>query len=96
LIATPNQQHILRRPVLLRGALAIVTNVERDAVDASSARDEARMQRTAKSCGPDTPALVSSFAEIIRESDGGKKPVTGESSKETVKTIARGRPECFR
>ena len=24
------------------------------------------------------------------------KPVTGESMKETVKTIAQGRPECFR
>ena len=24
------------------------------------------------------------------------KPVTGESSKETVKTIAQGRPDCLR
>jgi hypothetical protein len=25
-----------------------------------------------------------------------KQPFTGESTKETVKTIAQGRPECFR
>jgi hypothetical protein len=25
-----------------------------------------------------------------------RKPVTGESTKETVKTIAQGRPDCFR
>jgi hypothetical protein len=38
----------------------IVTIAERDAVDADSADNERRVTRTAKSCGPDTPTLVSS------------------------------------
>ena len=43
-----------------RGALANVTNAGQDAVDARSAQDEGALLRTAKSCGPDTPTLVSS------------------------------------
>ena len=43
------------------GRLAIVTDAGRDAVDADGAIDERRLRRTAKSCGPDTPTLVSSF-----------------------------------
>jgi hypothetical protein len=37
---TPKQRHIFAHPVLLRGALAIVTNVGRVAVDADVATDE--------------------------------------------------------
>ena len=48
--------------------------------------------RTAKSCGPDAPTLASSLAETIREATVAKSPVTGESTKEAVKTIARGMP----
>jgi hypothetical protein len=60
-----------------------------------------RSPHTAKSCGPDIPTLMSS----LRDGDVGpggpdtprrrwwqKSPVTRESSKETVKTIARGMP----
>jgi predicted class III extradiol MEMO1 family dioxygenase len=36
----PNHWHIFAHPVLLRGALAIVTNVGRVAVDADVATDE--------------------------------------------------------
>jgi hypothetical protein len=32
----------------------------------------------------------------LHAGDGDKKPVTGESSKEPVKTIAQGRPEAIR
>jgi hypothetical protein len=67
-----------------RGALAIVTNAGRDAVDAaafcvrrdrragrktcerSTARGREMLQRTAKSCGPDTPTLVSSSRRLSR------------------------------
>jgi len=56
---TPNQGHINDHPVPLRGALAIVTNEGRVAVDAK-VRKTRRMTRTAKSCGPGTPLLVSS------------------------------------
>jgi hypothetical protein len=48
--------------------------------------------RTAKSCGPDAPTLVSSFAKQFARRRWQESPVTGESSKETVKTIARGMP----
>src|SRR6267154_3815310 len=55
--------------------------------------------RTAKSCGPDAPALASSWRKhvgptglrcALSASDGDNKPITGESTKEPVKTIACG------
>jgi hypothetical protein len=57
--------------------------------------DEQRVRRTAKSCGPDAPALASSL-QNHSQATVTIKPVTGESAKETVKTIAQGRPDCFR
>jgi hypothetical protein len=48
-----------------RGALAIVTDAGRDAMDADGVTDENTRLRTAKSCGPDASTLVSSFAEAI-------------------------------
>ena len=62
------------------------------------------MLRTAKSCGPDAPTLASSFAETLHTRPGRdapisaerrwqKSPVTGESAKETVKTIVQGKPD---
>jgi hypothetical protein len=49
--------------------------------------------RTAKSCGPDIPTLISSPEVMILTGDGGKKArLTRESTKEAVKTIAQGRP----
>jgi len=50
--------------------------------------------RTAKSCGPDTPTLVSSERNDLLH-DGARKPGPGESAKDTVKTIAQGRPDVF-
>ena len=63
--------------------------------------DERRLLRTAKSCGPDAPTLASSLrkasqpyrartSHIFRKRRWQESPVTGESSKETVKTIACG------
>jgi hypothetical protein len=64
LILTPNQPHILRHPVPHRGALAIVINVGAGCGGRGSVRRDKRgrmmLSRTAKSCGPDTPTLVSS------------------------------------
>jgi hypothetical protein len=64
------------------------------------------LQRTAKSCGPDAPTLASSSrrfgrpyraqANHIRGRRWQKSPVTGESAKETVKTIACGNAGRFR
>ena len=41
-------------------------------MDAGRATDE-RASRTAKSCGPDTPTLVSSRRETTFAGDGGNK-----------------------
>jgi hypothetical protein len=43
-----------------KGRIMIVANAGRDAVDAEGAFDEWRRKRTAKTCGPGTPTLVSS------------------------------------
>ena len=68
----------------------------RDAVDAAVREANAPM-RTAKSCGPDAPTLASSSREAnFSGATVTKSPVTGESSKETVKTIAQGRSDCLR
>src|SRR3954454_23157069 len=73
-----------------RGALAIVTDAGRDAMDAIvSTADERGRTRMAKSCGPDASTLASSFVQ--KQSDGdNQSPITGEITKETVKTIACG------
>jgi hypothetical protein len=79
------------------GRLAIVTDAGRDAVDADGAARRAAPMRTAKSCGPDVPTLA-----LTRDNASHcagtvtNKPVTGESTKETVKTIARGMPGVLR
>src|SRR5271169_5396729 len=44
-----------------RGVSRSSRTLRRDAMDALAAQDERRLKRTAKSCGPDTPTLVSSF-----------------------------------
>src|SRR4030088_1231052 len=50
------------------------------------------LTRTAKSCGPDAPTLASRPRRQLRRRRWQTSPVTGESTKETVKTIARGMP----
>ena len=60
----------------------VVTNVERNAVDADVPTDERQHLRTAKSCGPGAPMQAPRFAEReFCETDGGKRWFTGESSK---------------
>ena len=78
-------------PFLLRGRLAIVTNVERDAVDADGAFDEQRWMRTAKSCGPDASRSASTGG-LLSASDGVKKPDHRGEHEVAVKTIVRGMP----
>jgi hypothetical protein len=52
-------------------------------------QDDRRLRWTAKSCGPDAPTLVSSW-RVSRKRRWQPSMVTGESTKETVKTIACG------
>jgi hypothetical protein len=96
LISSPNHQQIPAHPVPARGAFRDRHGRwERDAVDAVGARDECTNKRTAKSCGPDIPTLISSGRQCLRIAacDGGNKArLTEEITKETVKTIARGMP----
>ena len=75
----------------------IVTNVGRDAVDAEFAKDERNRSRTAKSCGPDAPvAGVKLLGSKLLRGDGGKKADHRGEREVSRKTIAQGRPECFR
>jgi hypothetical protein len=63
----------------------------RDSAGRSCAQRSA-MWRTAKSCGPGTPGLVLSLAEIIREATVTNKVMdTGESTKQLLKPLRR---EC--
>ena len=72
----------------------------RKACERSTASGRQMLLRTAKSCGPDAPTLASSSRsrvgptglrqKHIRGRRWQKSPVTEESSKETVKTIACG------
>src|SRR3954468_9362085 len=57
-------RYIYRYPVPTRGALAIVTNAGRGAVDAGGALDERHFKRTAKTRGPDVPMLASTVATV--------------------------------
>jgi hypothetical protein len=61
-------------------------------MDTGGASDESAGLRTAKSCGPDAPTLASSRRRQLRRRGWQTSPVTRESAKETVKTIARGMP----
>ncbi len=64
-------------------------------MDAGARLTSALRLRTAKSCGPDASTLASSCREA---SFSGRRwqqsPITGESTKETVKTIACGNAGC--
>ena len=74
----------------VRGALAIVTDVGQDAVDAEGAEDGRHLRRTAKSCGPDASAVgvklggaiclatVSTKPDHRGEHEVSRKPSCGE------------------
>ena len=58
---------------------------------APRAPNDRHMWRTAKSCGPGTPGLVLSLAEMIREATVTNKVMdTGASTSISVNTIAQG------
>jgi hypothetical protein len=50
-------------------------------------RETGVVARTAKSCGLDTTMPVSESVGILAEVGGNRARLTGESTKETVKTI---------
>ena len=81
------------------GRIAIVTTREAGmrwtrSAERNFLRGRAVPSRTEKSCGPDTPTLVSSaHAYEARARREQQSPVPGESTKDTVKTIAQGMPD---
>ena len=94
----PNHFYISRHPRPHRGAFR--DRHERRAGDAMDAkarsakilRGRTALTRTAKSCGPDAPTMASSWWRQLHWRGWQKSPVTRESAKETVKTLARGMP----
>jgi hypothetical protein len=76
------------------GRFAIVTKRgAEDAVDATAQATNARSPRTAKSCGLDVSTLTSTLEKpTLLLGTVTTSPIAGESTKETVKTIARGMP----
>ncbi len=93
-----NQWFLFTRLASIRGTLAIVTNVGRDAVDAFGAQDECINKRTAKSCGPDVPTLVSSWRQCSRivADDGDNKPGSPRRSRRKPLKPLRREGRAFR
>src|SRR6476661_8659132 len=88
----------LSRPT--EGRFAIVINAGRDAVDAAASGERKRagrmmLMRTAKSCRSDAPMLASSLREEAQATVSNKPGHRGEHEV-SRKTIAQGRPGCFR
>jgi hypothetical protein len=82
----------LRRSAPARG-VRVVTNVERNAVDASCVVRRAARSRTAKSCGPGAPmqALSPSEAESFAKATVANAGSPGRA-RISCKTTAQGRP----
>ena len=94
----PNQLHLPRIPRFLRGAFRDRHGRwAREAMDASGAKDECAVTRTAKSCGPDASTLAFKLSTMLRIATATvtRSPITGESTKETVKTTRAGNAGMF-
>jgi hypothetical protein len=73
----PNHFYIFCHPALTKGRIAIVTDVGAGCGGRRRRVDEGADLRTAKSCGPDTPTLVSSLWRRLRKRRWQTSPVTG-------------------
>src|SRR5215212_8259859 len=78
-------------PASSEGRFAIVTDVERGMRWTCQHGRRTVLTRTAKSCGPGA-SMVASSLRLITQATVTTSPITGEITKETVKTIARGMP----
>jgi hypothetical protein len=80
-----------RHPASIRGAFRDRhERWVRDAVDAGGAFDESAVLRTAKSCGPDIPTLISSLRDDDLASDGDNKPGSpGRARRKPLKPLRR-------
>ena len=64
-------------------------------MDAGNAQDEARMMRSTKPCGPDTPMLVSTLGAQEPGGTVTKTPGTPRRARNKSSNIARGMPDVF-
>ncbi len=94
LILPPNQKHFPRCPASIRGAFRDRhERWVRDAVDALATQDGRRSKRTAKSCGPGIPTLMSSLRGDDLAGDGGKKARSpGRVRRKPLKPLRAGTP----
>src|SRR5580698_9415877 len=95
----PTQLLIPCHPVPREGALAIVTDVGAGSDGRGCAFDEQRVRRTAKSCGPDAPMAGVKFSgssRFLGATVTSKLWSRRGEHEISCKTIAQGRPECFR
>ena len=79
--------------------MAIVTDVGAGSGGRGCAFDEGRVKRTAKSCGPDAPMAGVKLAMMLSHHAGdGDKQAGSRRGEHDIsrKTIAQGRPDCFR
>jgi len=91
LLQKSNWGHIDCHPVPGRGALAIVANEGRVAVDAEAPLTRG-LTRTTKACGPDASVLASSSWDTsVSGTMVARKPITRESALYVVKPLRR---EC--
>ena len=60
-------------------------------MDAGSALDDGRKKRTAKSCGPDTPTLVSDWRVFLPTTVANKPGTPGRARRKPLKPL---RGEC--
>jgi hypothetical protein len=85
----------LGRPALLKeGRFAVVTNVGCGMRWTRRPADERCLSRTAKSCGPDTPTLVSSWRRCLRVTPmmvAIKPGSPGRARRKPLKPFARGK-----
>ncbi len=65
-------------------------------MDAEVPKDERRISRTAKPCGPGAPTLALSRAEVFRAAMGARKPGPQGELGISRKAIAQGMPDCLR
>jgi hypothetical protein len=78
------------------GRFAIVTKRWRGMRWTRQCKRRMHVSWTAKSCGPDASTPASRLAVMIRRTTVAESPITGESTKDTVKTIRAGNAGCNR
>jgi hypothetical protein len=88
----PNQWHFAPSRAHRRGASRSSRTLSAGCDGRIDVARRAISMRTAKSCGPDTPRQVSSWRFASRRRRRQESQVSGESTNETVKTIAQGMP----